>query len=126
MSAGGMHTEVTRFVPTEDIAAYIAVGLDGGICGAGAVALGFTMEAAEEGVVAPLVRASLVTATSGAAVDGTVRTLKSNAAGKLIPTTAATDQVVGILEPAEGNVATAADQLIMVYPVLVPTAAEGA
>lgn len=124
------HATVTNLVltinPTAAIGAYLAVGLDGEVAGAGEPILGFTQVDVEAGKAGPLYFDGILIAYSGAAIDGTVLTLKTDANGKLIPTTATTDQVAAYLWTggATANTATAADQEILVIPVHAPAAAD--
>lgn len=114
---------VLSITPSAAIGAYLAVGLDCEVAGAGEPILGFTQTNIAADETGSCYYNGILTALSGAAIDGTVLTLKTNAAGKLIPTAAGTDQVAAVLWTGPGGVtASAADQEILVIPVHAPIA----
>ncbi len=84
--------------------------------GAGVAILGFSDAKALTGEAFKVNVGPTAIAEAGAAIDGTVRTLKTNATGQLIPTASGTDVIAAILMP--GQTATVAGEPIEVIPTI--------
>lgn len=116
MTAQQQATQVFTVITTGAIAKKRAVSRTGAQAGAGVPILGFADTDADSGVALRVIGGLTAIAESGAAIDGTVRSLKTDAQGRLIPTAAGTDVVAALLMP--GQTATDVGQLIEVIPII--------